>query len=92
MFHQTILSLVEAGVLLAAGAFASNLGFLEKIDAQVRNSACTDLVHSSRKDRLCPPHLVRRQLNCCVSDSWGSNLPHLLHCQLWHSKFCQCRE
>ena len=35
MFHETIRSFVQAGVLLAAGAFASNLGFLEKIDAQV---------------------------------------------------------
>ncbi|EIE18826.1 hypothetical protein COCSUDRAFT_59757 [Coccomyxa subellipsoidea C-169] len=35
MFHETIRSLVQAGVLLAAGAFANNLGSLEKIDAQL---------------------------------------------------------
>ncbi len=35
MFHQTIRALSEAGLLLAAGAFARNLGFLESTDAQV---------------------------------------------------------
>ncbi|CAL8463796.1 g3330 [Coccomyxa elongata] len=35
MFHQTIRALSEAGLLLAAGAFARNLGFLESTDAQL---------------------------------------------------------
>lgn len=35
MFHETIRALAEAGLLLAAGVFASKLGFLENLDVQV---------------------------------------------------------
>ena len=36
MLHATIKSLVEAGVLIGAGAFAANLGVFNSLDLQVR--------------------------------------------------------
>ena len=35
MLHVTIMALVEAGVLIGAGAFARNLGVFNSLDAQV---------------------------------------------------------
>ena len=37
MLHATIKALVEAGVLIGAGAFAGNLGIFNSLDVQVGN-------------------------------------------------------
>ena len=38
MLHATIKALVEAGVLIGAGAFAKHLGILSSVDAQVHST------------------------------------------------------
>lgn len=37
MLHATVKALIEAGVLIGAGALAKSLGIVNSVDAQVRD-------------------------------------------------------
>ncbi len=46
MLHTTVRSLIEAGVLIGAGALARNIGLIDSIDAQVRLQIASCVMHA----------------------------------------------